>query len=294
MLRGKVRFALLTIVALGISWSLPLSVQAARKPTVLVINIGPDKWGLCCASFAAAKNPGTYFNALFKHLGYTDGVDFKEVQQSVNKFDSELFSGKWDIFVVSYHGWRDSPELQAWVDKNKDKIEKWIRDGHGVVSTGCRDDQDIPLVRIFGLGGVLVPGNAPNKCCIKVVPNTPLTKGMADKIDTSKSGDATFFGDGNFLGYDKKKLPKDVGVAAVSLDDDNVAVIAFGRLGRGGYVLSGSAEITNLDMGFGQPEMSPDSFTLWKNIVDWFETDGLSVEPANKLPTTWGRVKAGY
>lgn len=293
MLRLKVSFGLLMIVALGVAWSLPLSVQAARKPTVLVANLSPDKWGLCCASFGAAKNPGTYFNALFKHLGYTEKVDFKE-ETSVNKFDSELFSGKWDIFVVSYHAWRDSPDLQAWVDKNKDKIEKLIRDGHGVVSTGCRDDQDIPLVRIIGLGGALAPGNAPNKCCIKMLPNTPLSKGMAEKLDTSKSGDPTFFGDGNFLGYDKGKLPKDAGVAAVSPDDDKVAVIAFGRLGRGGYVLSGSAEITNLDMGFGQPEMSPDSFTLWQNIVDWFETDGLSVEAAGKLPTTWGRVKAGY
>lgn len=293
MLKVKAFFVLLTVIALGVAWSFPFTVQAAREPTVLVINTTPGQWGLCCGSFAAAKNKGAYFDALFKHLGYKDGVDFKEIKNDVNQFDKELFSGNWDIFIVSYHGWRDSPELQAWVDKNKDKIEQWFRDGHGVVSTGGRDAEDVPLVKIFGLDKALVAGGAADKCCIKIVPNTPLTKGMAEKLDTSKSGDPTFFGDGSFIGYDKGKLPKDVEVAAVS-PVDGKPVIVYGRFGRGGYVLSGSAEITNLDMGFGQPEMSKDSFTLWKNIVDWFAEEVLSVEPAGKLSTTWGRIKIDY
>ena len=237
--------------------------------------------------FASLK--GTYFDALFKHLGYKDGVDFKEIKNDVDKFDKKLFGGNWDIFVVSYHGLRDSPELQAWVDKNKDKIEQWLRDGHGVVSTGGRDHQDVPLVEILGLGGALVPTGIGAQCCVKIIPNTPLTKGMAEKLDTSKSGDPTFFGDGQT--YDRGKLPKGVEVAAVSPASDKIVAIAFGRFGSGGFVLSGSAEITNLDMGFGQPEMSPDSFTLWKNIVDWFAEEVLSVKPADKLSATWGRIK---
>lgn len=237
-----------------------------------------------------AKNKGAYFDALFKHIGYKDGVDFKEVKNDVNLFDKELFSGNWDIFIVSYHGWRDSPELVGWAEKNRDKVEKWLSDGHGVVSTGGRDAEDRVLVRILGLEASLTPAApvAGNKCCVKVIPNTPLTKGMAEILDTSKSGDPSLFGDGD--AYDMGKLPKDVGVAAVSTVNDKVATIIYGKFGRGAFVL-GSAEITNLDMGFGQPEMSKDSFTLWKNIVDWFVEALTVVEPAGKLSTTWGRIK---
>lgn len=290
-MKKKAFFAVLTVIALTIAWSFPASVQAARKPTVLVINTTPGQWGLCCASFAAAKNPGTYFNALFKHLGYTDGVDFKEVKNDVNEFDKALFSGKWDIFVVSYHGWRDSPDLQGWIKKKDKDLEQWLKAGHGMVSTGGRDAEDVPLAKLLGFGEALVAAVAADKCCIKVIPNTPLTKGMVEKLDTSTSGDPSLFGDGQ--AFDKGKLPKGAEIAAVSLQDDKNVAIAYGRFGSGGYVLA-SAEITNLDMGFGQPEMSKDSFTLWKNIVDWFASGGLAVDTKGKLATNWGWVKSKY
>jgi hypothetical protein len=289
-MRKEILFMVLMAVALGVAWSFPFTAQAAKKPTVLVINTTPGQWGLCCASFAAAKNKGIYFDALFKHLGYTNGVDFKEVQD-VNDFDKELFSGKWDIFVVSYHGWRDSPALQGWIKKKDKELEQWFKNAHGVVSTGGRDAEDVPLAKLLGFGEALVAAVAADKCCIKMIPNTPLSKGMAEKLDTSKSGDPSLFGDGQ--AYDKGKLPKGAEVAAVSLQDDKNVAITYGRFGTGGYVLA-AAEITNLDMGFGQPEMSKDSFTLWQNIVDWFGSGGLSVEPSGKLPTSWGRIKAEY
>jgi len=167
----------------------------------------------------------------------------------------------------------------------------WIRNGHGVVSTGGRDPEDIPLVEIFGLDKALVPTGIAGQCCVEVVPDTQLTKEMGKKIDASKSGSPTLFGDGQ--AYDKEKLPEHTEVAALHPTNDKIAAIVYGRFGRGGYVF-GSAEITSLEMGFGIPQMSEDSFIFWKNIVDWFASEGLSVDSTKNLSTTWGSIRTNY
>jgi hypothetical protein len=246
MLKAEKVLVLLTMVAAGSGWSAP-SAAEARSPTVLVMNVSPGSWGLCCNQFPGAQNPGTYFDALFSHLGYTDRVDFKEVTD-VNLFAAEVFSGEWDIFVVSYHGWRDSPELVAWIDQNKAALESWIREGHGVVSTGGRDPQDLSLVETVGLDGALVSDGVAGSgvCCVSMLPGTALSEGMGATLDASSSGDPTLFGAGQ--SYDRGSLPAGVEVAAVSTTDANIAAIVFGELGEGAYVLSGSTEITNLPM----------------------------------------------
>ena len=162
----------------------------------------------------------------------------------------------------------------------------------GISSTGGRDPEDLPLVQLLGLGGADVATGIPTQCCINMLPNTPLSKGMEKVLDCSKSGSPSFFGDGTT--HDRRKLPKDVEVAAVSPADDNIAAIVYGRFGNGGFIITGSAEVTNLEMGFGQPEMSKDSFTLWQNILNWFAEEGLAVSPSGKLSTSWGKIKTGY
>jgi len=291
----KILFALFTLVAFGAVWTFPLSAQA-RKPTVLVINTSSGDYGRCCSSFpgAPADRLGTFFDALFKHLDYTDGVDFKEIINDVDEFDQEVFSGKWDIFIISYHGLQYSAALRTWVDENKGKIEEWVRKGHGVVSCGGRDPEDIPLTGIFGIDEALCPHGMAglDQCCVRTVPNTPLTKGMAEVLDGSKAvGAPSLFGqDGQ--AYDVGRLPQHANVAALHPTNDDIAAIVYGKFGKGGYIF-GSAEITNLDMGFGIPEMSEDSFTFWVNIVDWFAGEGLAVgNPTDNLPTTWGYIRA--
>jgi hypothetical protein len=72
---------------------------------------------------------------------------------------------------------------------------------------------------------------------------------------------------------------------------DDIAAIIYGKYGRGGYVF-GTAEITNLDMGFGIPDMSEDSFTFWVNMLDWFAEEMLAVSDlADNLATTWGHIR---
>jgi hypothetical protein len=294
MLKGKIHFTLLTLAALGIVWSFPLSIQA-REPTVLVINTSSGDYGRCCSSFpnAPADRLGTFFDALFRHLDYTDGVDFKEIIDDVAQFDQEVFSGKWDIFIISYHGLQYSATLRAWVDTNADKIEQWVSDGHGIVSTGGRDPEDIPLVAIFGLDTALCPHGMAgfDQCCIRMVPDIPLTKGMEEILDSRKAtGAPSLFGqDGQAYGVGS--LPQHAQVAALHPNNDDIAAIVYGRFGRGAYVF-GTAEITNLDMGFGIPDMSEDSFTFWVNMMNWFAEEMLAVPNlTDDLPTTWGYIR---
>ena len=298
MLRMKVSLTLIMLLAIGVIWSFSSSVEA-RDVSFLVFNATPDSWGKWEQKIDDQEGlPGNFYDAIFKQFGFTDGQDFKEIiGDDVKKMDTEIFSGNWDVIVFSYHNWRDSPDLQAWIADNGPKFKAFLDEGHGVISTGGRDAEDVPLITLFdGMDQALAGFPVADKCCLAYVPDTPLTKDMMGGIiDTSKSPDPTFVGDGNFPGYDRSKLPGHANVAAEDIGDPNIAVIVYGRVARGAYVLSGSAEITNMNMGFGQKILGEgNSWLLWRNMIDWFEDSNLrSVKPGHKLPVTWAKIKSG-
>ena len=297
MLRMKVSLTLMMLLAIGVIWSLPSSVQA-REPNVLIFNAGEVFGGIVKdldkGIDVETKTKGNYFQSYYSLLGFANGVDFKEVD-TLAAFDREFRSGEWNLFSFDYHGIQANVDLQKWIDDNADAIKTYVEEGGFVVYTGGRDDEDIPLVKIVAPGLAESLGGFPvaDKCCIGIIPDTPLTKDMADILDTSRSTDPTFVGDGNLPGYEIAKLPAHANVAGDLLDDPAFALIVYGRIGKGGYVFSASAEIVNLGMGFGVPEMSEDSHLFWRNVLNWASDAILSVEPGDKLPITWGKIKAG-
>jgi hypothetical protein len=295
MLRKKASLTLIVLLAAGIIWNFPSNVQAEREPHVLIFNVAEAFGGVINVDGqqVQTKTKGNYFQSYYTLLGYALGVDFKEAT-NLATFDREFKSGEFNLISFEYHGLQDNPDLQQWIDDNADAIKTYVEEGGFVVYTGGRDAADIPLVKIVAPGLAESLGGFPvaDKCCIGILPDTPLTKDMADILDTSKSTDPTFVGDGNLPGYEIAKLPAHANVAGDLLDDPAFALIVYGRIGKGGYVFSGSAEIVNLAMGFGVPEMSEDSHILWRNILNWASDAILSVEPADKLSTTWGRIKA--
>ena len=307
MLRIRVSLILITLLAIGAIWSLPSTVEA-RDVTFLVFNNTPESWGVWGppardpATFDGGKIKtalqGTWYDAIFKQFGFTEGQDFLEIiGDDIARFDRELWSGEWDVIVFNYHIWRDSPDLQAWIQDNGNKLKEFMDEGHGVISTGGRDPEDRPLVALWdGMDKALAGFPVADKCCLAYVEGTPLTKDMVGGIiDTSKSPDPTFVGDGDFPGYDVGLLPGHATVAAEDIGDPNIAIIVYGRVAKGAYVLSGSAEITNMNMGFGQKELGQgNSWLLWRNMIDWFEDANLrAVNPKSKLPMTWAQIKTG-
>ncbi|HIE27389.1 TPA: hypothetical protein EYP66_08900 [Candidatus Poribacteria bacterium] len=273
------------MVFLLLAYIIAFYAQEAFAVKILVINTSP--FGRCCRATLPVKPkfPGGYKDALLSRIGYPDVTEFID---DVGAFDAEwkAHRNEYDALITAYHGLRDSADFQAWVDKNKNDLEAWVKQGGAIIAT-TKDAQDHALVKIFGIDFISGdPGK--NKAILPIKQGTPISKTLKiDKLDTSKSDDPSFW-DGHH--YPKNKWPKWVEFAVLEGENGLPATIA-GHYEKGALIFSG-AEINNLDMG--NSEVTPGYLEFYQALLTWAAGPPTSVDAKDKLSTSWGKIKSSY
>ena len=218
------------------------------------------------------------------------GYENVKTVTAVAGFLKELENIKaYNVLILAYHSLNQDADLLQGLQVVAPDLADWVKIGGILITTAGRDSEEKPLVDLFGLK-VSDPGTG-TEAIVPVEPNSPFAKDIAgNQLDASASSDNT---PTNGQIYDEP-LPAWVEYVVTRSQAGKPTSVA-GHFGAGVLWLGAGFEITNIGTGT-DPEQS--KFTgfkqLWENFLEWATSPVLAVEPASKLPSTWGAIRSTH
>lgn len=222
-------------------------------------------------------------------------ADLRVVYSEEGFYEEWTKRNNYDILIFSYHAWIGPDWLLKWIRNSEQQIKQYVKDGGSIITSVGRDEEEVPLGKIFNIGTTNKPGipflqdgfdvegltytvvhtdvNKVSKSRIEINSNNPLGEGL-DFIDTSE------FGDPSLCEYGfTKPLPGWVKYIVGTITDvkktEHPVVIA-GEIDKGKVVFY-TAELLNpenLQVVDGETKVLT-LLQLWRNMFLWIMSDKI-------------------
>jgi len=186
--------------------------------------------------------------------GYTNVTEVNDPVDFVFEWESRA---DYDVFIISYHGIKDSVELQDWIKGEGKAIQAWVKAGGALISTAGRDAEEGGLCTLFGL--FYVDTGITEE--VVLVADPVFAEGIEEGIlDSTGKGDPTPWQGQMYVG----PLPSWVEYIVTTNLAGNATMVA-GSCGKGALALGGF-EMNNMGTAEGQFVGFP---AFWKNLLGW-------------------------